>query len=72
VTALIVEAFNALADTIDGAGPDRAAQHRTHQQLLELAAQTPVVYLPTHEWESERRLEQREPVPVEALKRQMT
>lgn len=48
-----------LADAIDGIGPYPAAQHRTHKQILEFAAQTPLIYLPAHEWDAERRLEAR-------------
>ncbi len=54
-----------LADAVDGVGPDPAAQRRTHQRLLELAVQTPTVYLPTHEWEAGRRLIYREPIPID-------
>jgi hypothetical protein len=36
------------------------AQHITHKQILEFAAQTPMVYLPAHEWDTERRLMTRE------------
>ena len=53
-----------LADEIDGVGPDPAAQRRTHARILELAAQTPIVYLPAHEWGAEQRLERREVMPL--------
>jgi glyoxylase-like metal-dependent hydrolase (beta-lactamase superfamily II) len=49
-----------LADAIDGIGPDPAAQHRTHKQILQFATQTPMVYLPAHEWDAEQRLKTRE------------
>lgn len=52
-----------LADAIDGVGADPIAQHRTHQQILQFARQTPMVYLPTHEWDAERRLKTREFIP---------
>ena len=56
-----------LRDAIDGIGPDPIAEHDSHQQLLRLARETPTVYLPTHEWDAERRLAQREPVPAASL-----
>lgn len=52
-----------LADAIDGVGPDPVAQHRTHKQILQFARQTPMVYLPSHEWDAERRLKTREFIP---------
>ncbi len=53
-----------LKDAIDGVGPDPVAEHDSHQKLLRLAQEIPTVYLPTHEWDAERRLAQREPVLV--------
>lgn len=52
-----------LADEIDGIGPDPVAQSRTHKQILKFATQTPMVYLPAHEWDAQRRLEAREFMP---------
>jgi glyoxylase-like metal-dependent hydrolase (beta-lactamase superfamily II) len=53
-----------LIDAIDGVGPNPAAQHWTHKQILQFASQTPLIYLPAHEWDAERRLNGRETVPV--------
>ena len=52
-----------LTDAIDGVGSDPAAQHRTHKQILQFASQTPMIYLPTHEWDAERRLSEWETIP---------
>jgi glyoxylase-like metal-dependent hydrolase (beta-lactamase superfamily II) len=52
-----------LADAIDGVGPDPFAQHQTHKQILQFSSQTPMIYLPAHEWDAERRLSERETVP---------
>ena len=54
-----------IADTVDGVGLDPAAQRVTHRSILQLAAEMPTVYLPTHEWDAERRLLAREPIPVD-------
>jgi len=53
-----------VADMIDGVGPDPVAQHRTHQCILGFAAETPMVYVPSHERDGERRLAAREPILV--------
>lgn len=53
-----------LADSIDGVGPNPAAQHQTHKQLLQFASQTPMIYLPAHEGDAERRLQERAFVPM--------
>ncbi len=57
-----------IADCVDGVAPDPIAQRQSHQWLLRLAAETPLVYLPTHEWDAERRLAKREPVPSEQIR----
>ncbi len=53
-----------LQDAIDGVGPDPAAQHATHRAIMQLAAQAPTVFLPSHEREGEKRLAMREAIPV--------
>ncbi len=53
-----------LQDEVDGVGPDPKAQHETHRTILRFAARTPTVYLPSHEWDSERRLMARETIPL--------
>lgn len=53
-----------LRDAIDGIGPDPTTEHDSHQKLLRLAGETHTIYLPAHEWDAERRLVQREPIPV--------
>jgi hypothetical protein len=42
-------------------------QQATHRSILQLAAQTPTVYLPSHEWNAERRLLAREPIRAARL-----
>ena len=51
-----------LTDEIDGIAPNPVAQLRSHKQILEFAAQTPLIYLPAHEWDAQRRLEAREAI----------
>ncbi|MBC8171177.1 MAG: N-acyl homoserine lactonase family protein [Anaerolineae bacterium] len=53
-----------LADQIDGVGPDPQAQHETHQQIITLASKLPLVFLPSHDPDSARRLEQRQTLPA--------
>ena len=48
-----------LEDALDGVSRDAAAAHKTHRQILDFAASTPTVYLPSHEWAARERLEQR-------------
>jgi len=36
------------------------AEHDTHRRILTLARQTPLVYMPSHEWETKARLEKRQ------------
>ena len=57
-------------DQIDGVGPDPDAQRRTHETILRFAAGTPTVYVPSHERDGERRLAEREPIPVGATHRE--
>lgn len=57
-----------LADTLDGVAPDPAAEHDSHQRILRLAAQRPLIYLPTHDPDSAQRLKDRTPIPAEALR----
>jgi N-acyl homoserine lactone hydrolase len=53
-----------LAGKVDGIAPDPAAERDSHQHLLRLAAQRPVVYLPSHDPDAARRLAEREAVSV--------
>ncbi|MBC8097868.1 MAG: N-acyl homoserine lactonase family protein [Armatimonadetes bacterium] len=53
-----------LADALDGVSPNAAHAHDSHQRILTFARQTPTVYLPSHEWDAQRRLAQREPIPL--------
>ena len=45
-----------LRDVVDGVGPDEAAEHLTHERIRAYAAETPTVYLPTHDPETGARL----------------
>ena len=45
----------------DGVSPDLARARETLSRIRELAAQRPTVYLPTHDPDAPRRLEQRQP-----------
>lgn len=49
-------------DVIDGVGPSAAQQHTTHAQIVALARQTPLVFLPSHEWAAADRLAARTPL----------
>lgn len=53
-----------LARQIDGVAVDPAAERTAHGRILDLAAQTPLVYLPSHEWASAERLAAREAIPA--------
>jgi N-acyl homoserine lactone hydrolase len=57
-----------IAQTLDGIGSDPLAQQATHQALLQLAAEQPTVFLPSHEWDAERRLAAREPLFADGRK----
>ena len=49
-----------LRDVVDGVGPDEAAEHLTHERIRAYAAETPTVYLPTHDPETRARLATRQ------------
>jgi len=49
-----------LDGSVDGIGPNPTLQKETKQRILQFAAQHPTVFLPTHEWDSARRLDVRE------------
>ena len=49
-----------LRDVVDGVGPDEAAEHLTHERIRAYAAETPTVYLPTHDPETGARLATRQ------------
>lgn len=51
---------------LDGVAVSAKAHARSQGQILALARQTPVVYLPSHEWEAKTRLENRVAVEVDA------
>ncbi len=53
-----------LRDAVDGVGPDPAAQHDSHRRIMELATRTPTIFLPSHDPESDQRLQQRITIPV--------
>lgn len=49
-----------LTDALDGVGPSATDIHDSHRRTLTFAQQTPTVYLPSHEWEAQQRLAERE------------
>lgn len=53
-----------IATTVDGVAIDPRAQQASQRAILSLASETPTVYLPSHEWDAERRLLNREPLSV--------
>jgi N-acyl homoserine lactone hydrolase len=53
-----------IATTIDGVATNPQAQQASQRAILRLASETPTVYLPSHEWDAERRLLVREPLSV--------
>jgi glyoxylase-like metal-dependent hydrolase (beta-lactamase superfamily II) len=48
-----------LRGAVDGVGPDEATERLTHERIRAYAAETPTVYLPTHDPETAARLEER-------------
>jgi len=50
----------------DGVGPDKKQMIETHKKILRLAESDPVVYLPSHDPESARRLKNKEVLTVPA------
>lgn len=59
-----------LARTLDGVAIDAAAELDSQERILKLAQAVPTVYLPSHDPDAERRLAQRDPVPVITLMQQ--
>jgi N-acyl homoserine lactone hydrolase len=53
-----------LAGKVDGVSPDPQVAHRTHAKILSLAAERPLVYLPSHDPDSVRRLKEMMPVMI--------
>ncbi|HEX2623394.1 MAG TPA: N-acyl homoserine lactonase family protein [Phototrophicaceae bacterium] len=53
-----------LKDVIDGIGPDPAAQRDSHRRIINLAAQVPLVFLPSHDPDAAHRLEHRLTIPA--------
>jgi N-acyl homoserine lactone hydrolase len=51
-----------LRGAVDGVGPDDEAQRLTHERIRTYAAETPTVYLPTHDPETAVWLSERRPV----------
>jgi N-acyl homoserine lactone hydrolase len=51
-----------LRGVVDGVGPDEAAERLTHERIRAYAAETPTVYLPAHDPETEARLAERRPI----------
>lgn len=47
-------------DMPDGIGLDVDAQHETHERILLMAANDPIVFLPSHDWDARTRLERRD------------
>lgn len=59
-----------LAHSVDGVAVDAAAELDSQQRILTLAQAVPTIYLPSHDPDAERRLAQRDPVPVITLMQQ--
>jgi len=55
-----------LAGKVDGVSPDPRVTHETHARILSLAAERPLVYLPSHDPDSARRLTQCEAIDERA------
>jgi N-acyl homoserine lactone hydrolase len=53
-----------LSNTVDGVATNPHAHQTSQRTILGLASETPTVYLPSHEWDAERRLLVREPLSV--------
>jgi N-acyl homoserine lactone hydrolase len=53
-----------LGGVVDGVGPDEAAERLTHERILAYAAETPTVYLPAHDPETQGRLGARQTIGV--------
>lgn len=53
-----------LVDALDGVSADAEAMHQTHRNILNFAKHFPTVYLPSHEWESQERLEKLQTLPL--------
>ena len=51
-----------LRRVVDGVGPDEAAERVTHERILAYAAETPTVYLPAHDPETQSRLAARQTI----------
>jgi N-acyl homoserine lactone hydrolase len=58
-----------LRGVADGVGPDDEAQRLTHERIRTYAAETPAVYLPTHDPETAVRLSERRPVHAASERR---
>jgi glyoxylase-like metal-dependent hydrolase (beta-lactamase superfamily II) len=58
-----------LEGKVDGVSPDPTVTRRTHARILALARERPLVYLPSHDPESETRLEARSVLEPSAIAR---
>ena len=50
-----------LAGKVDGVSPNPGVARQTHAKILSLAAERPLVYLPSHDPNAERRLREKTP-----------
>ena len=48
-----------ITGTVDGIGPDPQTQRQTHRQILAYVEKNPTIYLPSHDPDSKKRLENR-------------
>lgn len=53
-----------ISNTVDGVATNPQAQQASQRAILHLANETPLVYLPSHEWDAERRLLVREAISL--------
>lgn len=53
-----------VGDLIDGVGPDPEAQHDSHRRIMALAAEIPTVFMPSHDPDSEIRLQNHSYLPT--------
>jgi glyoxylase-like metal-dependent hydrolase (beta-lactamase superfamily II) len=59
-----------LAGKVDGVSPDQAVTRDTHARILGLAAERPLIYLPTHDPDSAVRLAEGAVLPADRLRPQ--
>lgn len=56
-----------LAGNVDGVSPDMEVARKTHKKIKALAAERPMVYLPSHDLEAEKRLAGNSLLPVKGI-----